>query len=80
MVSTGCEESPRSRMAAFQCSRRSLMSWFTRASRPMLRIFCVVLMLLRGLVGSQRGPPEGRQCLLSKHPTPSCALNYCHHH
>ena len=48
---------PRSRMAAFQCSRRSLMSWFTRASRPMLRIFCVVLMLLRGLVGSHLGPP-----------------------
>ena len=33
------------------------MSWFTRASRPMLRIFCVVLMLLRGLVGSHLGPP-----------------------
>ncbi len=48
---------PRSRMAAFQCSRRSLMSWLTRASRPMLRIFCVVLMVLRGLVGSHRGAP-----------------------
>ena len=49
---------PRSRIAAFQCSRRSLMSWLTRASRPMLRIFCVVLMVLRGLVGSHRGPPK----------------------
>ena len=61
---------PRSRMAAFQCSRRSLMSWFTRASRPMLRIFCVVLMLLRGLVGSHLGPP-------ALTPRPISALSQC---
>lgn len=51
-------DSPRSRMAAFQWSRRSEMSSLTRASRPMLRIFCVVQMDVRGLLGAHRAPPE----------------------
>lgn len=55
---------PRSRMAAFQWSSRSEMSSLTRASRPMLRIFCVVLMLVRGLLATQRVPPRShtRDC------------------
>lgn len=44
-------------MAAFQWSRRSLISSFTLASRPMLRIFSVVLMLVRGLLGPHLMPP-----------------------
>ena len=71
-------KAPRSRMAAFQCSRRSLMSWFTRASRPMLRIFCVVLMLLRGLVGSHLGPPAHTprsKPLLMGLQSPSCVAS-----
>jgi hypothetical protein len=34
------------------------MSSLTRASRPMLRIFCVVQMDVRGLLGAHRAPPE----------------------
>ena len=44
-------------MVAFHSFSRSLISWFCRASRPMLLIFCVVLIVCCvGLVAPQRLP------------------------